>query len=141
MGAWGEKGTDNDTAQDWLDDISGLINSVLRHAFWSRFQEEGIAAAQILSELPNELQARLGVHVFSDALAIVEDELDPALLQAWKAPKKRQNYLRGLRAALLRRHRRFPKQPRPVIRRAHLVHRLVKLKGNRIYKLSTIGKK
>jgi len=117
MGAWGEKGFDNDTAADWLDDVVGILKFLLLRAFWSRWQEEGIAAATYLTELPDHIQERLGVHVFSEALEVVEEELLPEHIKTWKHPKKRLKFLSHLRSVLLARHGLFkePKRRRRTI--------------------------
>lgn len=117
MGAWGEKGFDNDTAADWLDGLEYILNFTLLRAFWSRWKEEGIAAATLLTELPNRIQERLGIHVFSEALEVVEEELKPEHIKPWKHPKKRLKFLSQLRSALLSRHSLFkvPKRRRRTI--------------------------
>ena len=117
MGAWGEKGFDNDTAADWLDGITEMFQFTLLRGFWSRWQEEGVAAAQLLSELPPLLQERLGPHVFSEALEVIDLELRPDAVTPWKHPAKRRRYLNALKATLTRRHGLFPKPKRRRARR------------------------
>lgn len=119
MGAWAEKGFDNDSACDWMDGVTEIVRFTLLHAFWSRWQEEGVAAAQFLSELPTTFQERLGVHIFTEALEVVDEELKPAAITPWKHPAKRKRYLTTLRKKLAQRHSLFPKPRR---KRRTIVH-------------------
>jgi len=100
MGAWGYKGYDNDSGCDWLGGLADMLKFTLDHAFCSRWTEEGIAAAQLLTELPWTLQLRLGVYVFNEALEIVESELEPEKLKPWKSPTARRHYLSVLHRKL-----------------------------------------
>lgn len=110
MGAWGEKGYDNDSACDWLGGLSDSLRFTLDHGFWSRWPEEGIAAAQLLTELPPVIQDRLGVFAFNEALAVVDQELKPASTKPWKSPHKRKSYLMGLRRKLSLRQKTLARQ-------------------------------
>jgi hypothetical protein len=101
MGAWGHRAFDNDTGEDWLDGFSDVLKFILMQAYWSHFQEEGIAAARLLMDLPQLLQDRLGPHPFAEALECVEAELKPQAIKPWKHPQKRRRYLRVLRGALI----------------------------------------
>ncbi len=75
MGAWDHGPLENDSAQDWLDGFCDQLTFTLNHAFWSRYQEEGIAAAYILSELPKKVIHRLGHYIFNEAIEVVEEAL------------------------------------------------------------------
>lgn len=100
MGAWDHKAYDNDSACEWLDGVAELLSFTLDHGFWSRWTEEGIAAAQLLCDLPRELQNRIGPQPFNEALEIVDAELKPDALKPWKHPEKRRKYILGLKAQL-----------------------------------------
>jgi hypothetical protein len=104
MGAWGVEGYDSDTGCDWLNGLADVLKFTLNHAFWSRWTEEGIAAAQLLTELPASLQSRLGQYTFNEAMEIVDQELKPENLKPWESPKKRKAYLAQLHAKLLAKH-------------------------------------
>jgi len=100
MGAWGVEGYDSDSGCEWLDGLVDVLKFTLNHAFWSRWTEEGIAAAQLLTELPASLQSRLGPSAFNEALEAVEEEVKPRSLEPWKSPEKRKAYLATLHAKL-----------------------------------------
>ncbi len=100
MGAWGEKAYENDSACDWLGDLSDSLRFTLNHAFWSRYSEEGVAAAQVLSDLPPKVQEYMGVFSFNEALEVVDRELKPVSLSPWDNPKRRERFLRELRRKL-----------------------------------------
>lgn len=100
MGAWEHGPLDNDSAQEWLDGFTDHLAFTLNHAFWSRWQEEGIAAAYILSQLPKTITNKLGPYVFNEALEVVEQELKPENLKPWKRPVKRESALLSLRSKL-----------------------------------------
>ena len=100
MGAWAEKGYDNDSACDWLDGFIDTISFNLLHAFFSRWREEGIAAAQLLTELPEVLKERLGRQIFAEALEVVDSELKSEVIKLWKRPERRKRYLVSLRSRL-----------------------------------------
>lgn len=101
MGAWGEKGFDSDTGCEWLDGVADILKFTLDRAFWSRWSEEGVAAAQLLSELPAVLQDRVGQYTFNEALEVIDSELRLENLKPWKDPGKRKKYLAVLRGKLL----------------------------------------
>ena len=100
MGAWGHKAYDNDTGEEWLDGFSDILKFLLTQAFWSRWQEEGVAAARVLCDLPHVLQGRIGPHPFAEALEVIDAELKPEQLKPWKSPAKRARYLRVLKLEL-----------------------------------------
>lgn len=100
MGAWEHGPLDNDSAQDWLDGFTDQLAFTLNHAFWSRWQEEGIAAAHILSQLPKTITDRLGPYVFNEALEVIDEELKPEKLKPWKRPSSRKSALLQLRSRL-----------------------------------------
>src|SRR5579872_3541169 len=105
MGAWDHKAYDNDSACEYLDGVAELLTFTLLRGFWSRYQEEGIAAAQLLCDLPRELQNRIGPYAFNEALEVVEAELKPEAIKPWKHPEKRREYLQTLKAQLEENHR------------------------------------
>jgi len=100
MGAWGEKGYDSDSGLDWIGGLVDVLRFTLDHAFWSRWSEEGVAAAQLLTELPPVLQDRLGQYCFNEALVVVDSQLRPEELKPWKDPSRRKLYLVQLRRKL-----------------------------------------
>jgi len=112
MGAWGHEAFDNDSACEWLDGLGESLRFMVSHAFWSRYQEEGIAAAALLVELPDRLQEQLSIHMFNEAIEAVENELRPEIVQQWKSPKKRKRYLESLKAALVKRAGKFKPPPK-----------------------------
>jgi len=85
---------------------------MLLRAFWSRWQEEGIAAARLLCDLPQVLQDRLGSHPFAEALEVVDAELKPEELKPWKSPAKRARFLRTLQSELTDAHEHLVKLER-----------------------------
>lgn len=93
MGAWEHGPLDNDSAQDWLDGFCEQLRFTLNHAFWSRYQEEGIAAGYVLANLPEKVVHRLGPYIFNEALEAVESELRPEIVKEWKRPAVRKRQL------------------------------------------------
>lgn len=129
MGAWGEKGYDNDSACDWLGGLSDTLRFIFDHAFYSRWEEEGIAAAQLLSELPATLQDRLGVFVFNEALEVVDHQLEPEMVSPYKFPAKRRGYLVSLRRKLSLRQKVLDREEKSTRARMKLVFK--KMKGTK----------
>lgn len=100
MGAWDYGPLENDSAQDWLDGFCQQLSFTLNHAFWSRFQEEGVAAAYVLSELPKKVVHRLGHYIFNEALEVVAQELKSENIKLWKHPSSRRRALLKLQLRL-----------------------------------------
>lgn len=100
MGAWEHGPMENDTAQDWFDGFCEQLRFTLNRSFWSRYQEEGIAAAYVLSQMPEKVVHRLGHYIFNEALEVVEKELKPENLEPWKHPAARKKSLLKLQAQL-----------------------------------------
>lgn len=102
MGAWGVNPYDNDTAQDWLASMGELLRSSLSWAFWSRYQEAGVAASQLLLYLPSEtLSDNHAEHLAADALEVVEQAIKDAPGQGWRGgPAERIRRLEKLQSSL-----------------------------------------
>jgi len=102
MGAWEHGPLENDSAQDWFDGFCQQLAFTLNHAFWSRYQEEGIAAAFVLSQVSKQVAHRLGHYIFNEALEVVESELRPENLNPWRHPVKRKRSLLKLKTQLIK---------------------------------------
>lgn len=112
MGAWGYKGYDNDSAMDWVDGICEMLQFTLNHAYWSQYVEEGIAAAQLLSDLPEPIKEKLGPYAFNEALEAVAKQLKPENYKQYFKPALRLRYLKSLEKRLSHARDKFPKPGR-----------------------------
>lgn len=101
MGAWASEPFENDTAADWIYSVGDALKFILNSAFWSRWDEEGIAASALLTELPDRVKKHLGSRAFNEALEVVERQLQPEQLKPWKSPKRREKVLQDLRRSLM----------------------------------------
>ena len=106
MGAWDVKAFDNDTAMDWIDGIRSSLEFLICQGLWSRYQEEGIAACELLVSLPEILKCEIGPRLKNEALEAVE--LEMGVSGDWDDPKKRMAAL----VALKKRIQALPKPPK-----------------------------
>lgn len=87
MGAWQEQPYENDTAMDWLHGVGSVMDFVIKAGTYSQWNEEVLAAAQLLTDLPERLIQVMCIP-FPDLISNVESQLKDA--HEWRNPRKRK---------------------------------------------------